>query len=188
MNKLSLLLLTSFAVLSACTTQTPAGVDAEPHTLGSDDAKVTIQEFSDVQCPACGAISPQVEQFVRNNPELVRLEYFHFPLSYHEHAFMGAEAAECAGEQGKFFEYLGTLFQNQNSLSEDFMKNTADSLNLDRTKFDACMDNHTYKAKIQAHMEEGTSRGLPGTPSLYINGELVRWTDPETFKGYLESL
>ncbi|MFH0838055.1 MAG: thioredoxin domain-containing protein [Patescibacteria group bacterium] len=185
MKKYSLILLLSFISLTACAN---GSANTGPRTLGNANAKVLIEEFSDPQCPACGVISPAVEQLVRENPDLVRLEYYHFPLSYHQYSFIAAEAAECAGDQGKFFEYLGTLFKNQNSLSEDFFDNIADSMNLDRAEFDACLDNHEHKAKILSHMEEGKRRGLPGTPTLYVNGEMVKWSGAESFKGYLESL
>ena len=159
-----------------------------PRTLGDLNSRVVIDEFSDPQCPACGAISPMVEQLIRENPDLARLNYYNFPLSYHEHAFISAEAAECAGDQGKFFEYLGTLFRNQNSLSEDFLYSVADSLDLDRTKFDACLQNHDKKAKILAQIAEGQRRGLPGTPTFYVNGQQIQWSGVDTFKAYLESL
>jgi protein-disulfide isomerase len=184
MKKFVSLSILSLFILTACGTP----VDSTPQKLGRANAKVLIEEFSDPECPACAAISPQVEQFVKDNPELARLEYYHYPLSYHEHAFIAAEASECAGDQGKFWEYLGTIFANQSSLSEDYLYNIADSLELDRTAFDACVDDHTYKGKILAHMAEGTRRRLPGTPTLYVNGEMIRWSDAETFKAYLESL
>lgn len=175
----------SIIFLTACTN---GNVNTAPRTLGNADAPVLIEEFSDPQCPACGAISPAMEKLIRDNPGLARLDYYHFPLSYHEYAFIAAEASECAGDQGKFFEYLGTLFANQSSLSEDYLYNVADSLNLNRTAFDACLENHDYKAKILSHMAEGKRRGLPGTPTFYVNGKMVQWSGADEFKGYLESL
>jgi len=185
MNKTVFLFILSVLFLAACTTN--AG-DATPRKLGNANAKILIEEFSDVECPACGIVSPQVEQLVRENPNLARLEYYHFPLSYHKYAFIGAEASECAGDQGKFFEYLGILFKNQSKLSEDYLYDVADSLDLDRAAFDSCLENHDYKAKILAQMAEGKRRQLPGTPTLFVNGQMVRYSDAETFKAYLESL
>ena len=185
MKKISIFFFISLFLLSACTS--PSG-DNRPRMLGNPDAKVLIEEFSDAECPACSIISPAAESLVRNNPDLARLEYYHFPLSYHPYAFIAAEASECAGDQGKFFEYLSVLFANQPSLSEDYLYNVADSLDLDRTAFDTCLKNHHYKAKIIAHMAEGKKRGLPGTPTFYVNGQMVQWSGAETFKAYLESL
>ena len=174
-------------MLSGCTDGSAADSGA-PYTLGNPDAKVLIEEFSDPECPACGIISPEMEALTRANPDLIYLKYYHYPLSYHEYAFVGAEASECAGAQGKFFEYLGTLYANQNKLSDDYFYDVADSLELDRTAFDSCLANHDYKDKILSHMAAGKERQLPGTPSFYVNGEMVRWSGSEAFKAYLESL
>jgi len=186
MKKLTFLFLFTFILLSACTTANDS--DADPRSLGNPNASVLIEEFSDPECPACGQISPEVEKLIRENPDLARLDYYHFPLSYHQYAFIASEASECAGDQGKFFEYLGILFKNQSSLSEDYLYSVADSLGLNRTAFDACLNNHDYKAKILAQMAEGKRRGLPGTPTFYVNGEMVKWSGTESFKAYLESL
>lgn len=180
-----LILLLSPFILLACTNTSS---DNRPYSVGNTDTGVLIEEFSDTQCPACGVISPAVEKLIRENPDLARLEFYHFPLSYHAYAFMGAEAAECAGDQGQFFEYLDVLFANQSSISEDYLYNVADSLNLDRAKFDACLENHDHKQKILSHIAEGKKRGLPGTPTLYVNGQMIQWSGGETFKAYLESL
>jgi protein-disulfide isomerase len=185
MNKTVFLFILSIFFLAACTTNTG---DTNPRTLGNANAKILIEEFSDPECPACGVVSPQVEQIVRENPDLARLEYYHFPLSYHKNAFIASEASECAGDQGKFFEYLDTIYANQSSLSEDYLYDVADSLSLDRAAFDSCLENHDYKAKILAQMAEGKRRQLPGTPTLFVNGQMVRYSDAETFKAYLESL
>ncbi len=184
MKKLAIFSLLSLFVLTAC----GAPVDSTPRKLGRTDAPILIEEFSDPECPACAQISPQLEQLVKDNPTLARMEYYHFPLSYHEHAFIAAEAAECAGDQGKFWEYLGTIFENQSSLSEDYLYKVADSLELNRETFDVCLNDHHHKKKILSHMAEGSRRRLPGTPTIFVNGQMVRWTDAETFKAYLESL
>ena len=185
MKKLILLSLLSLFLLTACT---GAANDNSPQKLGRADASVLIEEFSDPQCPACAGISPQLEQLVRNNPGLARLEYYHYPLSYHEYAFIAAEATECAGDQDKFWEYLGTIFENQSSLSEDYLYKIADSLELKRKAFDACLEDRTYKEKILSHMAEGNLRSVPGTPTLFVNGQMVKWSNAEAFKAYLESL
>lgn len=188
MKKIILLPLFSFILLTACTTPSANSNDSDVQKLGNPSASILLEEFSDPQCPACGIISPEVEKLVRANPDLVRLEYRHFPLSYHEYSFIASEASECAGDQGKFFEYLGTIFANQSSLSEDYLFNVADSLDLDRVAFDACLENHNHRGKILSHMADGKKRGLPGTPTLYVNGEMIQWSGAETFKAYLESL
>ena len=174
----------SLLLLVGCTNN----VDTTPHSIGNADAPVLIEEFSDPECPACGVIGPQIEEFARNNTDLVRLEYYHFPLSYHENAFIAAEASECAGDQGKFWEYLGTVYANQKSLSEDFLYNIADDLELNRTSFDACLEGHDKKGKIVAHQREGRVRNLPVTPTLYVNGQMVKFGGMEQFETYIKSL
>ncbi len=186
MKKFTILTVLSAFFLTACGGGVP--VDKSPQSLGQSSAKVLIEEFSDPECPACATISPQVEKFVMDNPTLARLDYYHYPLSYHEYAFIASEASECAADQGKFWEYLGIVFENQSSLSEDYLYSIADSLELDRVAFDACLDGHKYKSKILSHMSEGSRRRLPGTPTLFVNGEMVKWGGAEAFKAYLESL
>ena len=78
----------------------------------AEDAELTIYEYSDFQCPGCGALAPVLQQFLDDNPE-VRLVYRHFPLDFHEHAFITAEAAEAAGAQGKFWEMHDMIFENK---------------------------------------------------------------------------
>jgi len=180
-------LLTS-AVLIALTACSGSSSHAPRPTLGNPNAKITIEEFSDLQCPACGLVGPQVEEFVRANPDNVRLEFHHFPLPMHEFAFRAAEAAECANNQGKFWEYAKTIFENQKSLSEDFLKKVAEQLKLDLTAFNACLDKDQTKDIVRADLKEGTNRNVSFTPSLYVNGKLVEWTSKEAFEGYIKSL
>lgn len=184
MQKSLVLSLLSLFLLAAC----GAPVDSTPAMLGQADAKVLIEEFSDPQCPACASISPQVEQFVRDNPTLAYMKYYHFPLTYHEYAFLSAQAIECARDQDKFWEFLDNIFATQAQLNEDHLYNVADGLGLDRTAFDACLDNGEKKGIVYAHMAEGAKRRVNATPSLYINGQLIQWSGAETLKAYIESL
>lgn len=180
-----LLGLVSTFILNACGGDLPEPL---PQKIGNVSAPILIEEFADLECPACGVVSPEVKKFVLDNPDLVRLDYYHFPLSMHQYAFMASEAAECAADQGKFWEYTETIFANQKSLNEDYLYKVADSLALDRTKFDDCTKTNKYKSKVQSHMVKGNQMGVSGTPTLYVNGTKVQWTDPETFKAYLETL
>lgn len=185
MRKLILFSLLSTFILTACGEPLPEPI---PQQMGKTTAPILIEEFADLQCPACGAISPQVEKLVIENPDLARLEFYHFPLAMHEYAFLSAEAAECAGDQNKFWEFATTIFVNQASLNEDYLYSTADSLSLDRTAFDSCMETHKYRSKVKSHMKYGNERGVNATPTLFVNGQMVRWSDETTFKAYLETL
>lgn len=157
-------------------------------TIGKTDAKVLIEEFSDFQCPACGAISPQLEEIVTRNSDKARLVFYNFPLPYHENAFKAAEAAECANVQGKFWEYMNMAFKNQDSLTDDNLKSFASALNLDTEAFNKCLDNGQMKEMVKADSSEGTNRDLAYTPSIYVNGQLVEWTSAEEFEKYIQSL
>ena len=175
----------SILILTSCTPQ----VDNSPRaTLGNQNAKVVIEEFSDFQCPACGVISPMVEQIVRKYLDKVRLDFYHYPLSYHQNAFIAAEAAECANDQGKFWEFGKVAFANQTNLTEDNLKLFAKNLKLDTTKFNQCLDSGAKKAKIKNDMAEGDKRDLQGTPSFYVNGTLVPFTSSTAFESYIKSL
>ena len=186
MKKISLIItLFTIFLLSACDQN---GSDNSPHLLGKSSAPVLIEEFSDVECPACSVVSPQVEKLARNNSDIVQLKYYHFPLSYHKHAFTGAEAAECAGDQGKFWEYLGLEFKNQKSLSDDFFYTLAKEVGLNEETFRTCLEGQNKKAKVVSHLREGQKRQIPGTPSLFVNGQIVKWSGYEEFEKYVKSL
>lgn len=174
MKKL-LLTFSVLIVLSACSTPDPN----EPQILGSNSAPVVIEEFSDLECPNCAIISPQIEAVVRENSKLVQLHFYHYPLSIHPFAFVAAEAAECAGDQGKFWEFTDLIFQNQTDLNEDFLRNVADTLKLNSKDFKACLEERKYKAKVQAHLTEGQTRNIPGTPTIFVNGERYQWAGKE---------
>lgn len=172
-------------LLTACT----APVDDGPRPyLGSESATVEIVEFSDLQCPACASVSPQVENLIRENPELAKFEYHHFPLSQHQWAFQSAEASECAGDQGKFFEYIDLAFANQKNLTEDNLKAMAGKLGLNQAVFDECLASGIKANRVKADLFEGRKMGVNSTPSLYVNGEYVRFTNLATFEGYLRGI
>lgn len=170
--------------LTACSTAEPG----EKDTLGNADAPVLIEEFSDYQCPACANISPQLEAVVKRNPDIARFNYYHFPLSQHQRAFPAAEAAECANDQGKFWEYSAFLFKNQNNLTDDAFKSFADKLKLDRTAFDECLESGSKKSMVKADLYEGRRRKVSYTPSIFVNGQLLKWPGAEQFEVYLKTL
>lgn len=187
MKNLSKILFISLSLmsLSACGTK---GVAAPRAVIGDVGSKVVIEEFSDFQCPACGQVSPQMEAIARANPSLVRLEFRHFPLSQHENAFNAAVAAECANLQGKFWEFGGIEFKNQNSLTTDNLKSFAKNLGLDAVAFDTCLDGSQTAGRVRDDLSLGQIRGVSYTPSFYVNGKLIQFTTEEAFEGYINSL
>lgn len=159
------------------------------HVRGPDNAAVTITEFSDFQCPACGAAESVVEQVLAAYPTQVKLIYKDFPLSIHPYAQKASEAAECAGERGKYWEMHDILFANQNALRTYDLKNYATNLGLNTTKFDACLDSGKASADIKADLNEGNKLGVNGTPTFFINDEKFLGAPPfETWKTVIDQM
>jgi len=141
---------------------------------GPKDAPVTIIEFSDFQCPYCSRVVATLKEVVRLYPKQVRLAYRDFPIAnLHPKAAKAHEAARCAGEQGKFWEYHDRLFESQAQATVADFKRFAEQLKLDRNSFTACLDSDRYAAAVQADVQEGTRLGITGTPTFFINGRLL---------------
>ena len=151
-------------------------------SLGNANAAVTIIAFTDYQCPSCAAIHPSLERLVKESGDKVRLVARDFPLSQHADAFKAAEAAEAAREQGKYWEYVQVLLQNQSSLSVEKLKSFATQVGLDRTRFDAALDSHKFAETVQTDLDDGIKLGLKGTPSIFINGRRVTAKSYEELK------
>lgn len=154
-----------------------AAVDDKDHILGNKDAEITIIEYSDFQCPFCSRFHPTLQQMVDDYDGKVRWVYRHFPLSFHEEAESAAEAAECAGEQNKFWEYGDALVENQSSLGEDLYKKLATDLGLNTSQFDACRTSDKYLEKIASDAAEGAAAGITGTPGSFIFKTDAKGTD-----------
>ncbi|MCZ7627216.1 MAG: DsbA family protein [Candidatus Methylomirabilis sp.] len=143
-------------------------------TLGPKDAPVTVIEFSDFHCPYCSRVVATLKEVVRLYPKQVRLAYRDFPIAnLHPKAAKAAEAARCAGEQGKFWEYHDKLFESQAQTTIEDFKRFAEQLKLDNNSFAACLDSGKHAAAVQADVQEGTRLGITGTPTFFINGRLV---------------
>ena len=138
---------------------------------GPADAPITLVEFSDYQCPFCKSAESLVQQVLDRYPTQVRLEFRHFPLdNIHPQARLAAEAALCAGEQGKFWEYHEELFKEAPKLSEGHLGQYANRVRLDRAAWDACVAEKRMAARVQADVEAGEKIGVSGTPAFYVNG------------------
>lgn len=146
--------------------------------LGGADAKVLVEEFSDFQCPACGAAKIVVDDVVKTFGDRIRFAYRHYPLvTTHSYAFLAAQASECANDQGQFWKYHDKLFTNQSNLSESDLKSYAVELKLNIDNFNACLDSKAKRDIVRADMAEGNKRGVNSTPSFFINGEaLADWS------------
>jgi len=146
---------------------------------GPADAPVTIIEFSDFQCPYCGRFIAQTYPQIKQQYEgKVRFVFRDFPLSGHENAQKAAEAAGCASEQGKFWEYHDILFANQQALDVTSLKSYAGQLGLDTAAFNQCLDSGTRAQETQKDYQDGISYGVTGTPAFIVDGLLMIGAQP----------
>lgn len=148
---------------------------------GDSDAPVTIVEFSDFQCPFCsrfytGALGDIEKNYIETGK--VKLVYRDFPLSIHPDAQKAAEAAECAKDQGKFWEMHDELFENQASLSVASLKQYASKIGLDEDDFSECLDSGEKASEVQADFSDGTANGVSGTPTFFVNGQKLVGAQP----------
>jgi protein-disulfide isomerase len=166
-------------VFSISTTDQPS--------LGNADAAVTIVMFTDYQCPTCALVHPELERLVKEYGDKVRLVARDFPLDQHVEAFKAAEAAEAAREQGKYWEYIHVLMQNQSALGVESLKSYACEVGLDPGRFDAALDSGKFAPMVQRDIDDGIKLGLKGTPSLFMNGRRVAATTYEDLKIRIEA-
>jgi protein-disulfide isomerase len=145
-------------------------VDGAP-VRGPADARITLVEFSDFECPFCSAAVKQVDTLMAAYPKDVKLIYKQFPLSMHPHAELAAEASLAARDQGKFWEMYELLFKNYRQLSQNSIFAMAKDLGLDMDKFKADLASGKYKSVVEKDLADGEAAGVYGTPSFYINGK-----------------
>ncbi len=141
-------------------------------SLGPRDARITIVEFSDFECPYCALAVKQVKTLMAAYPKDIRLFYKQFPLSMHPHAQLAAEAALAAQEQGKFWEMHDMMFSNFRKLSRENLLAWAQEIGLDVDKFKAELDSGKFLAAVKKDTSEGDAAGVYGTPAFFINGKL----------------
>ncbi len=141
----------------------------ERQCLGPKDAKVTIAEFSDFECPFCAAARPILEEFVKQRPN-VRLCWMAFPLQQHPTALFAGQAALFARDAGKFWQVHDALFDNQLSISEDFIRQLLGKQGLDLKAFEKVVAAKKYVDELEASKEAGRKAGVESTPSIYVNG------------------
>jgi len=162
-------------------------VEAKGPARGPENARVTVVEFSDFQCPFCSKAHDTVEQVMQTYPGKVRLVFRNFPLEFHKNAAKAAEAAMCANEQGKFWEYHDVLFKNQQTLEVAQLKDHAKEVGLDTTTFASCVDSGKYKKLVDEDMAAGQKVGVSGTPAFFINGVFLNGAQPfDEFKKVID--
>ena len=145
---------------------------------GPRNAPVTIVEFSDFQCPFCANAQGVLAQVLEAYPNKVKLVFRHFPLARHSQAKLAAEAAECAAQQGKFWEYHDQLFANASELGRTRLHSLAQTVGLEPQGFSTCLEAGTSAARIAEDLAAGREAGVTGTPTFFINGRMVEGTQP----------
>lgn len=163
------------------------GITAADWTEGNRNAKVTLIEYGDYQCPACAAYYPIVKKAVSDYQDKILFVFRNFPLSQHPNALPAASAAEAAGAQGKFWEMLGLLYQNQNSWSDlsnprNQFEVFASQLGLNLEKFRSDEISQAVQDKIQKDSNGGFAAGIDHTPTFFVN--LKQIPNPQSYDDF----
>jgi|TARA_Y100000310_G_C20672897_1_gene811255 protein-disulfide isomerase len=163
--------------------QVTVEVENDDHILGEENADISIIEFSDFQCPFCERAFSGAVTDLKNSDYFkdgdVNFVFKQFPLnSIHPQAQKAAEASECAGDQGKFWEYHDTLFQNQNSLGISNLKQYAKDLGLDSSEFDSCLDDGDKASVVSDDLDQAKAAGGRGTPYFVVYNKKTGDTAP----------
>jgi protein-disulfide isomerase len=141
---------------------------------GPADARVTIVEFSDFQCPFCQRAKPVLDEVEKRHPNDVRIVYRHLPLdSIHPRARPSAEASACAADGNKFWEYHDRLFANTKALTDADLRKYAAEVGLDSAAFDECVRTRRHRATVEADVNEAKKLGITGTPAFLVNGVML---------------
>ncbi len=148
--------------------------------FGPKEAKVTIVEFSDFECPYCTMAASVTQQVKEKYAGEVRFVFRQYPLPFHPNAHLASQAALAAGQQGKFWEYHDKLFQNQKALTRADLEKYAQELKLDMAAFKKALDDKTFAAKVDSDIKMGGEVAVDGTPTMFLNGERV--ANPTSFE------
>jgi protein-disulfide isomerase len=154
------------------------------HVLGKANAKITMIEYSDFQCPYCSRHLPTIKQIMAQYPNDVKLVYRHYPLSQiHPNAQKAAEASECVAKIGgndKFWQMHDKLFENQATLGTDTYKRLAGEVGVDVAKFTTCLDSGEMAGRVAQDVTSGNDAGVSGTPATFVNGTMLEGAQPVT--------
>lgn len=155
--------------------------------VGEDKAPIEIIQFAEYQCMYCAKALPIVDQIMAAYPGKVKMVYRDFPLGFHDRALPAAVVANCAGEQGKYWEMHKKLMENQSALYEQNFTQYATDLGLDLDKWNECRKDPAQEAEVRKDMEDGAALGVTGTPAFFINGIMFSGALPfEEFKQVID--
>lgn len=167
----------------------PAIIDtSKDYVRGAKNAAIILVEYSDFECPFCKKHSPTIDQLLKDYEGKIGFVYKHYPLPFHKNAQKAAEAAECAGEQGKFWEMHDKLF-GTDDLSVEGVKKLAKGLKLNTSQFNKCLDDGKYEQKIKDQTQEAAKLGATGTPATFVNGYKISGAYPVSlFKEVIDAI
>ncbi len=149
-------------------------VRPDSHMTGNLQAPLTVVEFGDFECPACGLSEEAARQIRAQYGDRIRFVFRQFPLSkLHPQAEKAAEASECAAEQGMFWEAIERLYAEQADLSVDALKRYARELGLDQSRFNQCLDSGEAVSRIKQDLADGRALKVPGTPTYFIGRRMI---------------
>ncbi|OGR02640.1 MAG: hypothetical protein A2284_16425 [Deltaproteobacteria bacterium RIFOXYA12_FULL_61_11] len=150
----------------------------EDPVRGPADAKVTFIAFTDFQCPFCKRSEDTVHEVLKAYEGKLKFVYKSFPLGFHPKGRRASEAALCAKDQGKFWEFHDSIFENVQSLEDTDLSARAEKLGLDMTQFKPCFEERKHRALIDRDIEDGSKVGVRGTPAFFINGKKLSGAQP----------
>jgi len=149
---------------------TPPVSEAD-HGRGPAGAPVTLVEYGDFECPYCGEAYPILKKLEHLAGDIVRVVFRNFPLTnLHPHAQQAAEAAESAGEQGKFWEMHDLIFEHRHYLTRTDLEKYAGRAGVELDRFREDLDTHRWARKVRDHFRSGVVSGVNGTPTFFVNG------------------
>ncbi len=163
-------------VAGASTVNVETLLGNKKHIIDAPESKITLVEFADFQCPACGAAHPYVKELLETYKGKITFIYRHFPLPQHKNARLAAKAAEAAGEQGKFWEMYDVLYEKQAEWSEsenplELFTRYATSINLTMAAFTQSIQSVKFDDAIQTDYADGIRVGVNSTPTFFLNGK-----------------
>ena len=182
------ILAVALAVFGCFGNDQPAGpqTQSSKYPEGNASAGITITIYSDFQCPFCAIAAPEVNRFVKDHSTEVKLEFRDFPLSsqcnslmqndLHPFGCKAAQAAECAADQKKFWEYHNKLFENQKNIGVGDLKKDAADLGLNSAQFDKCLDSQEKLDAVKKDIGQEIAIGVDSTPTIYMNGRQVQFS------------
>jgi protein-disulfide isomerase len=148
-------------------------VAGEPASYGPADAKVTVVEFSDFECPFCSRAATTLTQLKTKYGDKVHFVFRQFPLSFHKNAHVAAQASLAAKAQGKFWQLHDKMFEDQKKLDRESLEASAKAVGLDMAAFKKALDEKTYAPIVDADMKLGEEVAVDGTPTMFLNGKRV---------------